>query len=218
MKKKGPLSGRGNLGKCVEAKMAYRACRHTQYGDQRNFLEEITRDLHDCNYPRIELGVWSSQDGAGSWCSWPADCEQQAAPATATSAARSGAASTGGTASRRGPPARGQNPRVQSQPAQRLGGQELRGARPAPSGRWRGPGAVPGPGWTSQRAWRVGSGSCHFIAKGVSREAGSSRRWASEGGSPATISSARDRSHCSPLLLPWGLGRGRGLRSSPVVR
>lgn len=71
--------------------------------------------------------MWSSQDGAGTRRSRSSNHEQQAAPAASTSAARSRAASAWGTAGRRGPPARGQSPRVQPQPAQRLGGRSFGG-------------------------------------------------------------------------------------------
>lgn len=86
----------------------------------------------------------SSQDGAGSRRPQPADREQQAAPAAATSAASNRAASTWATACWRGPPARGQSTGVQPQPAQRLGGEELQGARLAPGGGGGGPGAALG--------------------------------------------------------------------------
>lgn len=104
-------------------------------------------------YPRIEPGAWSSQDGTGSWWVRSPDSEQQATPAAPTSAARNRAASPWGTAGRRGPPARGQSPRVQPQPAQRLGGQELRGGEASTGGRQLGarPGPLSGLSWASRK-------------------------------------------------------------------
>lgn len=161
--------------------------------------------------------MWSSQDGAGGRQSWPADHEQQAAPAAATSAARHGAASNWGTADRREPRARGQSPRVQPQPAQRLGGQEFRGARLTPGRRRQGSG--PGATFGSRLGFPEGSaGELSFTAKGAGSKAGTPRGRRREGGVPAQSFADRENlpEPVSVRLLLCGRGCERDLRVQPL--